>query len=192
MSALRIRPWQRDDAAGFRAAVDETLPDLKRWMNWAQDEPGTLAETEARLDEAARDFSAGVRWRYAVTDAETGAIVGGVSLHPRIGPGGREIGFWVRASERGNGVASAAVVAAMRVAFEDHLADRVEIHCDSQNERSAAVALRLGFRLAETDMRPRPDGEVGEYSIYRLGRNQFPTPQILALVELPPTTVDAG
>jgi len=58
-----------------------------------------------------------------------------------------EIGYWLRTRAEGHGYATEAVSALAKLCFEALAAERVEIRCDIQNERSAAVAERAGFTL---------------------------------------------
>ncbi|HEX8362808.1 MAG TPA: GNAT family N-acetyltransferase, partial [Longimicrobium sp.] len=111
---LLLRPWRTADAPALREAIDESLDALRPFISWAAREPSSLAATEARLAEYARDFADGVRWRYAVLERETGALLGGASLHPYPGPGALEVGYWVRTSQHRRGVASAAAAALTR------------------------------------------------------------------------------
>lgn len=97
---LVLRRWRVEDAAALREAVDESLDSLKLWMSWAHEEPSPLHVLEARLRAYADDFAANRRWRYAVWLGPTGPLVGGASLHPRVGPGALEVSYWVRSGWR--------------------------------------------------------------------------------------------
>jgi ribosomal-protein-serine acetyltransferase len=82
--------------------------------------------------------------------------LGGIELHP-LRPDGWSIpafslGYWVRKSEQGHSYVGEAVRLITDYAFEYLGAQRVEIRCDARNERSAAVARRLGF-VAEGRLR---------------------------------------
>jgi len=191
MSSYLLRSWQGSDAPAFRAAVDESLDEFRHWMNWANLEPASLEATYTRLREYESDFRLGVRWRFAVVDVDSRQILGGASIHPRIGEGGREIGYWLRGSARGRGIVSAVVKRLTQLCFEEQQADRVEIHCDHGNDRSAAVALRLGFKIVGEYLRTRPDGAQRTCRIYRLERPEFPTPRMLMMHDLPKIIVEA-
>jgi RimJ/RimL family protein N-acetyltransferase len=54
-------------------------------------------------------------------------------------------GHWIRTDASGRGYARETAAALCGAAFEHTAVDRLEIHCDVENARSAAVAQRLGF-----------------------------------------------
>src|SRR3974377_277545 len=58
-----------------------------------------------------------------------------------------EIGYWVRTKFMGQGFVTEAVNGITNFAFKQLHANRVEIRCDADNIRSAAVAKRSGFLL---------------------------------------------
>ena len=95
-------------------------------------------------------------------------VIGGTGLHPRIGPGALEIGYWVRADRVRRGVATATARLLTIAALGLDGIDRVEIHHDRANLASAAVPRRLGFTFIEE----RPDeveapGEEGIEWVWR-------------------------
>jgi RimJ/RimL family protein N-acetyltransferase len=95
-------------------------------------------------------FDEGEDFVYGILDSGEQRVLGGSGLHPRSGTDMREIGYWVRVDAEGTGVIAEATAALTRVAFELEGVDRVEIHCDPANRRSAAVAERAGFQHEAT------------------------------------------
>ena len=73
-----------------------------------------------------------------------------------------------------------------KVAFEVHGVDRVEIHCDPANVRSAAVPKKLGF-AHEATLRRRTlsgDGGRGDSMVWTLFAQQYPgSPAAAAEIE---------
>lgn len=149
---LVVRPLTEDDAAGLAAAIAASLDHLRPWMPWAADEPHDLAWHRARIRAGVEDEAAGGdRLRVIVADGE---VVGACGLHRRIGPGGLELGYWVRAGWTRRGIATAAVAQLVGEAFADPGIATVEIHHDAANVASGAVAAAAGFtRVAGA---PRP------------------------------------
>ncbi|WP_084076778.1 GNAT family N-acetyltransferase [Demequina sp. NBRC 110057] len=141
---LTIRAYEPSDAAALHALVLANVGRLRPFIPWAAREPLTLDERRALLEDYANSFAAGENFRFAIQERASGEMIGGVSLHTRVGPDALEIGYWIGAEHEGGGLVSEAVSAVSREALEAGAA-RVEIWCTPQNSRSAAVAARCGF-----------------------------------------------
>ena len=81
----------------------------------------------------------------ASSTGEDSAVLGGTGLHERIGVNAREIGYWVRVEATNRGIATETAAALTKVGFEIMGLDRMEIHCDVRNLRSATIPRKLGF-----------------------------------------------
>ncbi|HUR96702.1 MAG TPA: GNAT family N-acetyltransferase [Pyrinomonadaceae bacterium] len=57
-----------------------------------------------------------------------------------------EIGYWIAKVEEGKGIVTAATRRLIEYTFDELGFNRVEIRCSTENARSAAVPIRLGFR----------------------------------------------
>ena len=145
-----LRAWSPADAPLMRRALDESEAHLRAWTPWVVDgkEPGLTLEE--RLARHAADFASGREWIYGIFDADGGAVLGGCGLHPRIGPGAIEIGYWLAARATGRGIATAAARLLVDASFAAPEMHRVEIRVDPGNVRSAAVPRRLGFTPSGT------------------------------------------
>ena len=161
---LAVRCWEPRDAPLLKDAIDSSLDHLRAWMPWAQHEPQTLAEKVELLREFRGQFDLGANSVYAIFDAAEERVLGGTGLHPRIGPGALEIGYWIRADATGRGYATESTAALTRVAFEVADVDRVEIRCAPANLASAAIPQKLGYALVES----------GEDLIFAIAKGDFP------------------
>ncbi|HEY7259818.1 MAG TPA: GNAT family N-acetyltransferase [Gaiellales bacterium] len=162
---LVIRCWDPRDAPLLKEAIDSSLDHLRPWMPWARHEPQTLAEKVELLREFRGQFDLGSDTVYAIFDASEERVLGGTGLHPRIGPDGLEIGYWIRADSVGRGIATESTAALTRVAFEVADVGRVEIHCAAQNEASAAIPRKLGYSLQDP---------AGDDLVFALTAAEFP------------------
>ena len=91
--------------------------------------------------------------------------------HPRIGPGGLEIGYWVHRDYVRRGLATAATEALTDAAFGLPGIDRVEIVHDELNGPSAAVPRKLGFtRAGQRMLDIAPESGTGLGIVWRLER----------------------
>jgi RimJ/RimL family protein N-acetyltransferase len=146
---LVIRCWDPADAELAKDAIDTSLDHLRPWMPWAESEPTTLEQKRQLLARFAEDFARGDDAVYGIFEPDERRVVGGTGLHPRLDGNAREIGYWIRADAVGHGLAGESTAALTRVAFEVDGVERMEIHVDPDNVRSAAIPRRLGYELAD-------------------------------------------
>ena len=139
---ILLRPFQVRDAPDLYGAVHESLADLKPWMSWATD--GYSELTAREYITAAR-----ARWEehtfYAFAVTRSGELLGACtlsSIHPIYHL--CNLGYWVRTSCRGRGVAGRAAKLAARFAFEYLGLIRVEIVVSVGNHASLRVAQKIG------------------------------------------------
>ena len=101
---------------------------------------------------------------FAITDAETGALIGSIDMRiTRLGAG--HIGYWMAPQARGRGRTTAALRALSRWAIEELGLGRVELATDLDNIASQRVAEKAGFQregvlraMLPTRDGPRRDG----------------------------------
>ncbi len=141
----RLRPWSEADAAAVLAVADD--PEIGRWNPF---QPAADDLAGARDWCAARGDWDGSHASWAVCD-DRGTLLGSVSLHQLDSHNaGGEVGYWVAPPARGRGVATAAVRAAARYAFDGLRLERVELFHAVENPASCRVAERAGFALEGT------------------------------------------
>jgi RimJ/RimL family protein N-acetyltransferase len=168
---LLLRSWRVDDAEALREVFGVSRAALERWTPWVLYASGTIDGLREKLRGYADNFASGVEWRYAMLARDDGRIVGGVSLHPRVGPGAIEIGYWLATTATGHGFATEAAQALTVEALRMPGIERVEIRCDPANDASMRVPERLGYRARTalvheppTPSRPAADVVVWERS----------------------------
>jgi RimJ/RimL family protein N-acetyltransferase len=173
---LVVRCYEPRDAPLLKEAIDSSLEHLQPWMPWALDEPQTL-EQKIELVELFRSaFDSGENFTYGIFDADETELVGGTGLHPRVGPGGLEIGYWIRASATRRGLVTESSAALTRVGFEVCGADRIEIRIEPGNEASFGIPRKLGFIEEATLRRRLPgrgDGPLRDVTIFTMFREDF-------------------
>ncbi|MEC3916666.1 GNAT family N-acetyltransferase [Nocardia sp. CDC160] len=166
LGELVIRRWEREDLAARFAALSASYEYLRPWMEWAG-EPITLEQQRAFGESVAESWpSASGSFNYGMFDSD-GTVLGAVGLHDRLGPPAVEIGYWCHAAHTGRGVVTRCAGALTEAALALPGVERVEIHCDAANIRSAAVAQRLGYHLARISPRKkRAPAESGRGMIW--------------------------
>jgi ribosomal-protein-serine acetyltransferase len=143
---MLLRPWSPDDAEALGAALAASRAALTQWTPWVLEESDTPDALRRKLERYQQGFATGPDWRYAMVGAGDGRILGGASLHARVGPSAIEIGYWVATPATGLGFASEAAAALTAEALRLDGIERVEIRCDPGNDPSMRVPARLGYR----------------------------------------------
>lgn len=156
-----------DDAAALARAVGESLDHLRAWMPWATPRAATPEAQVEFLQEITLKWDHGTDFAYFISLPDETGIQGMIGLHRRVGPGGIEIGYWVHAAYGRRGLALAAAGAVTAAALELPDVERVEIHTDEANVRSASIPAKLGYRLDRIDCRqPQAPSETGRMQIW--------------------------
>jgi RimJ/RimL family protein N-acetyltransferase len=153
---LVVRCWDPHDAPLLKDALDTSLDHLRPRMPWANDEPQPLAAKVELLRRFCGLFDLGQDFVYGILAADEREVVGGTGLHTRVGEDAFEIGYWIRASRVGAGLATETVAALTCVAFTVCGVDRLEIHIDPANEISCRIPRRLGYAEEATLRRRIP------------------------------------
>lgn len=138
-----VRRWTRTDADAMENVITASLEHLRPWMAWARREPLSIEARLRLFEKWDRYWASGNGAVYAIEVA--GEIVGGCSLHRRVGPGGLDLGYWLGRDGTGRGIASHATAALTDAAFTVDDVDFVQVSHTRANVSSGAVAQRLGF-----------------------------------------------
>ncbi|MRR31186.1 N-acetyltransferase [bacterium] len=147
---LVVRCWNPEDAPLLKAAIDDSIAHLRPFMAWALNEPEELEKKIERIRVQRAKVDRGEDFVYGIFSDDERRVVGGTGLHPRVGEGALEIGYWIHAAEIGQGYATEVSAALTKVGFEICGVKRMEIHCDPRNLASANVARKLGYTYEAT------------------------------------------
>jgi RimJ/RimL family protein N-acetyltransferase len=167
---MRIRPYEDSDADELCAAVHESLGDLWPWMPFA-DASYSRASASAWILTTQMCWAKHTMYDFAVFD-QGGAYCGGCginqinTLHQMA-----NLGYWVRSSAAGKGIAAGAVNAVATWAFGNTTLNRLEIVVATNNVRSHRVAEKVGA-VREGVLRKRVivDGNPSDATLYSLIR----------------------
>jgi RimJ/RimL family protein N-acetyltransferase len=143
---VAIRPYQPGDAPLLYEAARESIAEIYPWLPWCH--PGyTLQDSEKWLETCLAEREAGRAFDFAVYDESTQLFLGVVAinqLHPV--PRFANLGYWVRSSCTGHGVAVAAVRLCAQFGFDELKLKRLEILTAAGNVRSQRVAEKAGAK----------------------------------------------
>jgi ribosomal-protein-serine acetyltransferase len=143
VSPYDVRLYQQRDAEEMHAAALESVAEVYRWMAWCHER---YSLDEARQWIAVQEELAkqGMAYEFAIFD-EAGRFLGGCGIN-QISKANRfaNLGYWVRTSAMGRGVAPAAARLVAEYAFRAADLIRLEVVCAMGNARSQRVAEKLG------------------------------------------------
>jgi RimJ/RimL family protein N-acetyltransferase len=144
-AGLRLRPYRADDLQALAAAIDE---ETVRWLTLL---PWPYTEEAAR---GFLEYAAG-SWlthqaNFAIADAASDAVLGGLNVDIDLPHAIGEVGYRVNPDARGKGVATRAVARAADWAFGALRLSRLDLGADTRNLASLRVAAKSGFRREGT------------------------------------------
>lgn len=142
---ILVRPLELTDEKALFEAVRESIAEVSPWLGWCH-EDYSINETREFLRSRA-ERSQGDEWySFGIFDRNDGGrFLGGVGLNfiNRVHQFGN-LGYWVRTSAAGKGVASKASRLVARFGFEELGLQRIEILAAVSNIASQRVAKNVG------------------------------------------------
>ncbi|MDB5262880.1 MAG: family acetyltransferase [Adhaeribacter sp.] len=175
---LRLRPYREPDALIFHNLIQENKTRL------APAFPSRVLVTK-RYEEALRlikrfrvDWQLGQVYAFGIWHQNPDKYIGDISLKnfdhsiPKA-----EIGYYLDGSAEGYGYGTEALQALIRFAFKQLSVNKLYLRCALQNQRSAELAERCGFRregLIRQDFRDNTRQLIDVY-YYGLTRSEYNT-----------------
>ena len=143
---LELSPFRRRDADQFVAAVRDSIEELERWLPWVHRRYGRADALRFIRDSSAawvegRAHDLAIRRSDNPNDHLGNISIWPVSRRERSG----EVGYWIRTSETGLGIATEAATAVLAVGFEEMGLHRITLRIAVGNVSSERVATKLGF-----------------------------------------------
>ncbi len=141
---LLIRKYERSDAQALAEGVTETLDSLLPWMPWAEREPLDETQRIGLIESWNDNWNKEEDFVFGIF-SNNGEFTGSTGLHPRLGPGVLETGYWIRKKYQGMGFASEAAYAMTIAGLKFGGIGKMVIRCDPANTKSARVPARIGY-----------------------------------------------
>ena len=140
---VHIRPYRLDDARAIWEAARESLAELQPWMPWCHPKY-SIDETRSWLAVQVPAFQQRTTFEFAIL-ADDNTYLGGCGLN-QIDPLNQRanLGYWVRSSASGKGVATAATALTREWGFANTDLERIEVLIAVGNMASRRVAEKAG------------------------------------------------
>lgn len=146
-SRIVLRPHEPGDVDLLLGAVQESIAEISPWLPWCH--PDISRDDIAGFVEISRNgWKDRLQFQFAILDARAGTLLGGISLN-HLAKSNRlaNMGYWVRTSATGRGVASDAVKLLATYGFKNLDLSRIEIAAIPANVASCKVAERAGAKF---------------------------------------------
>jgi RimJ/RimL family protein N-acetyltransferase len=142
---IAIRKYRRSDIPLLYAAARESAGgEFTRWMPWCHEEYSP-EESAAFILTRGEAWEREEEYDFAIVDLKSRTYLGGIGLNQfNDSHHFANLGYWIRTSAMGRGIAPAAARLTARFAFEDLDLARVEIVVAVENVRSQRVAEKIG------------------------------------------------
>ena len=145
---LRLRPFRLADLDGLFASLHESMDSIGRWQDWCT--PDYTLEDGRRWIARSRLAwrGAGDECALAMLDRQHDELIGSISLnHWQPDYRMANLGYWVRQSHQGQGLAPLAVRMLAQHALKSPELQRLEIVAAADNRASCRVAEKAGARF---------------------------------------------
>ena len=145
--AVALRPFRPDDLSQLYTATRETIDLLCAWMTWCHRDY-SLKQCESFLAQSAADWESDAAYTFAIVDRKDEALLGSIGLsHVNRACNAANLGYWVRRSRSGQGIASRAVRLIAQFGLRQLRLSRLEIVIPEGNVASQRVAQKAGAKF---------------------------------------------
>lgn len=166
---VEIRPYRHEDRDDLFGAVRESLEQIAPWMPWCHADY-SLEDASSWIQTTLRESETGTMYDFAILS--NGSFAGGCGVnHINAMDRVANLGYWIRTSCTGQGIATSAVKQLLRWTFASTDLNRIEIVVAVDNHKSQRVAERVGAqRDAVLPMRTMANGHPSDAIMYSVLR----------------------
>jgi ribosomal-protein-serine acetyltransferase len=137
---IEVREWAPHDAEQALAAIDQNRDRLRDWLPWV-DTTRSADDVRAFIERCAA--SEGKQRSFGIY--VDGVLAGNIGLGLNDDNAG-EVGYWITEAFQGRGLVTSAARALIAYGFGERGLRRIQLTAAVENERSRAVAERLGMK----------------------------------------------
>jgi RimJ/RimL family protein N-acetyltransferase len=144
---FQLRPFLQVDVPQFVAAVRESMGTLGVWMPWAH-QGYSARDAQAWIDLCLENLATGLSCDIGVYSPDGSELYGSVAINQiSLDCGMGNLGYWIRRSRQGKGIATRAAVMMACYGFHRMHLSRIEIIAAEHNHASRRVAEKTGALL---------------------------------------------
>lgn len=172
MKEISIRPYSLSDAPGLVESALESVAEVGPWLPWCHAK-FSLLDAESWINHQVEAFRAGTAFQFVVV-GKSNEYLGGCGLNNiLVNHRVANLGYWIRTSASGRGVATTAVDLVASWAFRNTNLNRLEIVVALGNSASERVAAKVGaVREGVVPKRLWLHGESVDATMYAILRDE--------------------
>ncbi len=142
--SLLLRPFRDEDVSALYEAARESIAEISPWLSWCH-ENYSIEESREFISSRAQAATNAEWYSFGIFAEDSGRFLGGVGLNfiNRVHQMAN-LGYWVRTSAVGRGIATNATRLMARFGFEELGLHRIEILAAVPNLASQRVAEKVG------------------------------------------------
>jgi len=138
------RPCRLEDAAVICEGVREAMEKMLKWAPWCHTDY-SMSDCTSWLSSRPQVWSEGIEYDFVIFDTKENTFLGGCAIDQiNRKHNFANLGYWVRSSQTGKGIATAAVRLISRLGFVKLGFTRLKIVIAEQNKASQRVAEKVG------------------------------------------------
>lgn len=146
-AGVLVKPLEEKDRFSLYEAVRESIDTVGVWMSWCH-AGYSINDADQWLASCAIDWQSGSDREFGILDSATGQVLGCAGVNQINRPNNfANLGYWVRASRTGQGVATTAATMVAAFAFYELKLTRLEVVARIGNSASRRVAEKIGCRF---------------------------------------------
>ena len=139
-----IRPCQPEDATVISEGVQESMQEMLKWAPWCHPDY-SISDCKFWLDSRHQMWAESIEYDFVIFNVKDNTFLGGCAIDQINRKHNFDnLGYWVRTSQEGKGIATATVRLISRFGFETLGFTRLEIVAAVQNRASQRVAEKAG------------------------------------------------
>ncbi len=143
---ILLRPHKMSDVDDIYQAIRESIKEVGAWLPFAH-ENYAIKETKDWLKKQGEEWKKGNTYDFGIFDTKDGAFIGGCGINGISKTMHHaNLGYWVRTSRIGQGIAPAATRLLAKWGFDVLKLKRIEVLVAVGNEKSLRAAQKAGAK----------------------------------------------
>lgn len=172
MLNVGLRTVTIDDAQDIFILIDKNRTILRQWLTFIDDSTSVDFTTKYIGRTSIYNPNGDIVYVIEYNDDIVGLIgFEAINIYRKKA----ELGYWLSPEYQGKGIMKMAALLALKLGFENHSFNRIEIKCASNNIRSIKIAEYLGFTYegTERDGELLSDGQFTDVRVYSMLEREY-------------------